>query len=147
MVALLVVAFAITWIFATSQSGTTQKASPEPNANREDMSLSVRQTTARNATGIEPGGDPVIAIKNLNSFDWRDCKLVLNDIYSAHLDFIDTPTTLGAGTSTYDSMIVTEKQFATADGTLFDLTTQVPLKISAACSQPYISAWVGTFSG
>lgn len=63
----------------------------------------------------------------------------------SHLDFIDTPADLDAGTTTYDSMVVTEKNFFKSDGTQFNPATQKPLKVVVSCSKPYIGAWVGSF--
>ncbi len=116
------------------------------------MNLAVNVTTYSQASGDYSDGDEwVIAIKNLNSFDWNDCTITMNNTYTDHLDFIDTPTDLrdGEATSTdtsMDAMILPESAFSSSDGTRFNPITQVPKEIDVICNQPYAGTWEGSFN-
>ena len=111
---------------------------------QEKMNLAVRETTTYEASGL-PGNQPVIAIRNLNSFDWKDCNITMNGEYMSHLDFIDIPSELKENPKdTHDSMVITEANFYKSDGSEFDSSTQRPLTIAVVCHDPY-GSWGGAF--
>ncbi|MDB5265363.1 MAG: hypothetical protein JWM39_76 [Parcubacteria group bacterium] len=145
VIVLLIVAV-IAWV----ATAPPEKGAYVSTAPKEDMNLGVHISTLGLAMGDSQEGDsPVITIKNLNSFEWNDCDLKLNDTYTTHLDFIDTPTGLkGTSTTTdttMDSMVVPEGQFTKSDGTRFASGTQVPRSLEVVCSRPEGGSWVGSF--
>lgn len=136
--------FVIFIVILATESGNKASPGSAPVANSEEMNLSIRETTMQQAAGFGTG--KMIAIKNLNSFDWKDCSFTLNETYKAHLDFIDMPSELkGSITDTKDSMLINETEFVNSSGIKFNPYLQVPVKILVECQQPkhdfYVSAW------
>ncbi|MDB4940244.1 MAG: hypothetical protein JWO40_669 [Candidatus Doudnabacteria bacterium] len=114
---------------------------------QEIMNLKVLRTTAMEAMGSEFDDQPVFTIKNLNSLDWANCDLTLNDSYKSHLDFIDIPSELQSNPKdTHDTMVVTQRNFYKSDGTAFNPLFQKPLNFSVTCHGPYLGTWAGEFA-
>lgn len=108
------------------------------------MNLAAEETTyievnqGKTYMNIAPD-EPVITIKNLNSFDWRYCVITLNNIYKQALDFIAIPSKLGSG----GSMQLFESRFTKSDGTAFNNKNQTQFNISVNCELPYAGYWEG----
>lgn len=141
--------FVVALVFGVT-TGTLHSASQlQPSVAtpaREEMNLSVVATTfsAAMGKGYEGDNSPTIAIKNLNSNEWDDCDLTLNNEYKTRMDYLGTESQLKGSDSspdtTMDSMVIYEGQFLKSDGTRFNGDTQVPLNLEVVCRD---GDWVG----
>jgi len=114
---------------------------PSDNSSKKiaQMDMSIKQVTSMEAFKDDPNaaGGWVFAIKNNNSFEWKDCDLKLNDTYNNHLDSINIPKDKN------DFVYLYESSFYKTDGIPFNPISQRPLKLSICCNTPTIDCYVG----
>lgn len=115
------------------------KTEVQPKPQIPDMDLSVQANIYESA--------PAIYIKNLNDFDWKDCKLILNDKFERKIDTIYSTKS--------DFWVVLESPskehrialiwFSDKTGKTFQFPEYIPKTIDVFCKEPNIGFWSGRF--
>lgn len=123
-------------IFLGSDS-SEKKESPK----QKEMNLELR----RSVTEKDFSGQ-VLTVKNLNSIEWEDCEVTINDDYRKNVSGIFLPSKLATTEDNRGYMIFPVGGFTKSDGTYFDAKRQAILKATIACRKPYISAYAGSFN-
>ena len=98
---------------------------PDSPKNEEQMKLDLK---------LSPDGS-VLGIRNLNSFDWRDCEITINDSFRVKEKFL--ARTSGENSDLTDANVISLDLFTKEDGTMFNNKTQRILNITTICKDPY----------